>query len=80
MIEGTIMKSRDATFFESEFPIKNTLSTSSLESILPEMHEPVIQADVEVNVINPEKDNNIVTPNPLVMTILYTLWMTLLKP
>jgi hypothetical protein len=25
------------------------------------MHEPVIQADVEVNVINPEKDNNIVT-------------------
>ena len=25
---GTIMESRDATFFEIEFPMKNTLSTS----------------------------------------------------
>ena len=33
MIVGTIMESRDATFFESEFPIKNTPSTSSHESI-----------------------------------------------
>jgi hypothetical protein len=41
--------------------MKNTLSTSSHESILPEIHEPVIQADVETHVKNPEKDNNIVT-------------------
>ena len=33
MIVGTIMESSDATFFESEFPIKNTPSTSSHESI-----------------------------------------------
>jgi hypothetical protein len=61
MIEGTIMESRDATFFESEFPMKNTLSTSSYESILPEMHELVIQANVETHVENLEEDNNIVT-------------------
>ena len=33
MVVGTIMESSDATFFESEFPIKNTPSTSSHESI-----------------------------------------------
>ena len=57
MIEGTIMESRDPTFFESEFPMKNTLSTSSLESILPEMLEPVIHADVETHMENLEEDN-----------------------
>jgi len=31
---GTIMESRDATFFESEFPMKNAPSTSR-ESIIP---------------------------------------------
>jgi len=30
---GTIMKSRDATFFESEFPIKSTPNICSHESI-----------------------------------------------
>ena len=59
---GTIMESRDATFFENEFPIKNTSSTSSHESILlPETHEPVIHTDVETHVESPEEDNNIVT-------------------
>ena len=33
MIESTIMESRDATFFENEFPMKNTPSTSSHDSI-----------------------------------------------
>ena len=33
MIEGTIMESRDITFFENEFPMKNTPSTSSHDSI-----------------------------------------------
>ena len=37
---GTIMESRDATFFKSEFPMKNTPSTSSHESIVP--HEKFI--------------------------------------
>jgi hypothetical protein len=59
---GTIMESRDATFFENEFPIKNTPSTSNHESILlPETHEPVVQTDVETHEENLEEDNNIVT-------------------
>ena len=56
---GTIMESRDATFFETEFPMKNTPSTSSHESILfPETHEPVTHADIETHVENPEEDDN----------------------
>jgi len=48
---GTIMESRDATFFENEFPMKNTPSTSSHESIpFHEMNEPVIHANVETHV------------------------------
>ena len=62
MIVCTIMESRDATFFQSEFPMKNTPSTSSLESIfLPETHEPVIHTDVETHEEIFEEDNNIVT-------------------
>ena len=33
MIEGTIMESRDTTFFKNEFLMKNTPSTSSHDSI-----------------------------------------------
>ena len=62
MAIDTIMESRDATFFEIEFPMKNTPGTSSHESILlPETHEPVIQTDVETHEKNLEEDNNIVT-------------------
>jgi hypothetical protein len=62
MVVGTIMESRDVTFFESEFFMKNTPSTSSHESIfLPKTHEPVIHADVETYEKVPEEDNNIVT-------------------
>ena len=58
----TIMKSTYATFFESEFPMKNTPSTSSHDSIrLSQLHEPIEHADVETHVKNPEEDNNIVT-------------------
>ena len=32
---GTIMDSRDATFFESEFSMKNAPNTTSHESIIP---------------------------------------------
>ena len=59
---GTILESRDAIFFESEFPMKNTPSTSSHDSIiLPQLHEPIEHADVETHVENHEEDNNIVT-------------------
>jgi len=56
------MESRDATFFENEFPMKNTAGTSSHESILlPELYKPIEHADVETHVENHEEDNNIVT-------------------
>ena len=56
---GTIMESRDATFFETEFSMKNTPSTSSHESILfPETRELVTHADIETHVENPEEDDN----------------------
>ena len=59
---GTIMESRDAIFFESEFPMKNTPSTSSHDSItLPQLHESIEHADVETHVKNHAKNNNIVT-------------------
>ena len=53
---GTIMESRDATFFKNEFPIKNTPNTCSHESILLlETHELVIHTDVETHVESPEE-------------------------
>ena len=56
---GNILESRDATFFETEFSMKNTPSTSSHESILfPETHEPVTHADFETHVESPEEDDN----------------------
>ena len=59
---GTIMESRDAIFFENEFPMKNTPDTYNHESILlPETHELVIHTNVETHEENLEEDNNIVT-------------------
>jgi hypothetical protein len=62
MAVDTIMESRDAIFFEDEFPMKNnTPSMSSHDSIsIPESHEPVIHADDETLEEIPEEDNNIV--------------------
>jgi hypothetical protein len=63
MAIDTIMESRDATFFEDEFPmVNNTPSMSSHDSIsIPESHEPIIHADDEETLEEiPEEDNNIV--------------------
>ena len=58
---GTIMESRDATFFESEFPIKSTPNISSHESIDSyEQFIPIEQTE-EPHVHYPEEDDNIVT-------------------
>jgi hypothetical protein len=63
MVVDTIMKSRNAIFFEDEFFIKiNTPSMSSHDSIfVPESHEPAIHADDETQGEIPEEDNNTVT-------------------
>ena len=63
MAVDTIMESRDATFFENEFPIKNTPSTTGHEFIIPHEHEnltPIEQIE-EPYMQNPEEDDTIVT-------------------
>jgi hypothetical protein len=39
---GTIMESRDATFFENDFPMKSTSSSSNQESIISHEHDNLI--------------------------------------
>ena len=39
MAVDTIMESRDATFFENEFPMKNAPSTAGHEFIIPHEHK-----------------------------------------
>jgi hypothetical protein len=58
---GTIMDSRDATFFESKFPMKNAPSTSSHEPII--LHEQFIPIahSAEPRMHNPEEDDIVVT-------------------
>jgi hypothetical protein len=61
MVEVTIMESRDATFFEDEFPMKNVPSTSSHDSVSLETPEPenIVADESHENI--PKEDNGIVT-------------------
>jgi hypothetical protein len=63
MVVDTIMESRDATFFEDEFPMKNNSpSISSHDSIsIPKSYELIVHADVKSHEEVLEEDNNIVT-------------------
>nr|CAD41546.2 OSJNBb0091E11.16 [Oryza sativa Japonica Group] len=58
---GCLAKSRDATFFENEFPMKNTLSTSSQEPVLPHEHFAPIEHNDQTAEENPEEDNIVAT-------------------
>ena len=58
---STIMESRDATFFESEFPMKNAPSTSSHEPIIPHEQFIPIEHSEEPHMHNPEEDDIVVT-------------------
>ena len=63
MVVDTIMESRDATFFENEFSMKNAPSTTGHEFIIPDEHEnftPIEQIK-EPYMQNPEEDDTIVT-------------------
>jgi hypothetical protein len=63
MAVDAIMESRDATFFENEFPMKNAPSMTSHEFIIPHEHEnfiPIEQTE-EPYMQNPEEDDTIVT-------------------
>nr|AAV44166.1 putative polyprotein [Oryza sativa Japonica Group] len=57
MHAGTILESRDATFFENEFPMKYTPSTSSKETVMPHEHFAPIEHDDQTPEENPEEDN-----------------------
>jgi hypothetical protein len=61
MVEGTIMESRDTTFFEDEFPMKNVPSNSSHDSVSLETPEPenIVADESHENIA--EEDNDIVT-------------------
>ena len=58
---GSIMESKDATFFESEFPMNgNAPSTSGHESsVSPDTFVQIEQTTI----VDPEKDDNGVTQN-----------------
>ena len=63
MAVDTIMESRDAIFFESEFPMKNAPSMTSHEYIIPHEHEnftPIEQIE-EPYMQNSEENDTIVT-------------------
>ena len=63
MAVDTIIESRDAIFFENEFPMKNTPSTTGHEFIIPHEHKnftPIEQIK-EPYVQNPKEDDTIVT-------------------
>nr|ABF94664.1 retrotransposon protein, putative, Ty1-copia subclass [Oryza sativa Japonica Group] len=57
MHAGTIFESRDATFFENEFSMKYTPSTSSKETVMPHEHFAPIEHNDETPEENPEEDN-----------------------
>jgi hypothetical protein len=63
MYVDTIMESRDATFFENEFPMKNTPSETSHETIIPHEQELSIPIDhaEDSHMHIPEEDDTIVT-------------------
>ncbi len=54
---GTIIESGDATFFENEFPMKHTPSTSSQETVIPHEHFAPIEHNDQTPEGNPQEDN-----------------------
>nr|ABA96872.1 retrotransposon protein, putative, Ty1-copia subclass [Oryza sativa Japonica Group] len=51
---GTIIESRDAIFFDNEFPMKHTPSTSSQETVIPHEHFAPIEHNDQTPEGNPE--------------------------
>jgi hypothetical protein len=58
---GTIFESRDATFFETNFPMKNIPGASSHDSVIPHEHIILTEQIEEPHAHNPEEDGNVVT-------------------
>jgi hypothetical protein len=61
MFVGTIIESRDATFFEDEFPMKVAHDTSSDEPTLPHEYFILVEYTEESHIHNPVEDDNVST-------------------
>jgi hypothetical protein len=61
MLVGTIMESRDATFFEDEFPVKVTHNMSSDEPTIPHEHFIPVEHNEESHIHNHVEDDNVST-------------------
>jgi hypothetical protein len=61
ILVGTIMESRDATFFEDEFPMKATHNTSSDEPTIPHEHFILVEHNEESHIHNPMEDDDVST-------------------
>jgi hypothetical protein len=61
MLVGTIMESRDATFFEDEFPMKATHNTSSDEPTIPHEHFILVEHTEESHIHSHVEDDNVST-------------------
>jgi hypothetical protein len=59
MLVGTIIESRDATFFEDEFPIKATHDTSNDELSIPHEHFILVEHTEESHIHNLMEDDNV---------------------
>jgi hypothetical protein len=61
MLVGTIMESRDVTFFEDEFPKKATHNTSSDDPTIPHEHFIPVEHTKESHIHNHVQDDNVST-------------------
>jgi hypothetical protein len=61
MLVGTIMESRDATFFEDKYPMKATHGTSSDEPTIPHEYFIPVEHTKESHIHNPVEDDNVST-------------------
>jgi hypothetical protein len=85
---GTIMESRDTTFFENIFPMRDETSSSRQESIEKDDSTKSMDLNEPTFIEHLEEDNmrllrgarDKVQRNPLEMISSYTALMTLLRP
>jgi hypothetical protein len=61
MLVGTIMESRDATFFEDKIPMKATHDMSNDEPSIPHEHFILVEHTEEFHIHNPVEDDNVST-------------------
>jgi hypothetical protein len=87
LLIGTIMESRDATFFENIFPMRDETSSSRQESVKKDDSTKSMELNEPTFIEHPEQDKRLLggardkeQRNPLEMISSYTSWMTLLRP